>query len=51
MPRIHALAPKWNHGFTTNAGDSTVTMFDLKSLAVIKKIHAVIDGLDGMSYD
>ena len=39
-PRMHgiALAPKENHGFTTNAGDSTVTMFDLKTLAFIKKI-------------
>src|SRR2546422_11272025 len=28
-PRMHgiALVPKWNHGFTTNAGDSTVTIF------------------------
>src|SRR6476659_5110807 len=39
-PRMHgiALVPKSNHGFTTNGGDSTVTMFDLKTLAVIKKI-------------
>src|SRR5213593_3782859 len=39
-PRTHgiALAPKANHGFTTNAGDSTLTMFDIASLAVIKKI-------------
>jgi DNA-binding beta-propeller fold protein YncE len=52
-PRTHgiALAPKWNHGFTTNGGDSTVTMFDLKTLAVIKKIPAGIDGLDGIMYD
>ena len=52
-PRVHgiAFAPKWNHGFTTNAGDSTVTMFNLSTLAVIKKIHAGIDGLDGIMYD
>ena len=52
-PRTHgiALAHKWNHGFTTNAGDSTVTMFDLKTFAVIKKIPAGIDGLDGIMYD
>ena len=52
-PRTHgiALAHKWNHGFTTNGGDSTVTMFDLKTLAVIKKIPAGIDGLDGIMYD
>ncbi len=52
-PRMHgiALAPKSNHGFTTNAGDSTVTMFDLKTLAVIKKIPTHTGGLDGIMYD
>jgi WD40 repeat protein len=52
-PRVHgiAFAPKSGHGFTTNAGDSTVTMFDVKSLAVIKKIHAGQAGLDGIMYD
>src|SRR5881628_2854987 len=48
-PRMHgiALVPKWNHGFTTNAGDSSVTMFDLATLAVIKKIPTHTPGLDG----
>ena len=46
-----AFAPSRNHGFTTNGGDSTSTMFDLKTLAVIKKIPAGIDGLDGIMYD
>jgi DNA-binding beta-propeller fold protein YncE len=52
-PRMHGvgLAPKWNHGFTTNAGDSTVTMFNLKTLAVIKKIPIRSGGLDGIMYD
>ncbi len=52
-PRMHgiALAPKWNHGFTSNAGDSTVTMFDLKTLAVIKQIQTHTGGLDGIMYD
>jgi DNA-binding beta-propeller fold protein YncE len=52
-PRVHgaALVPSENHGFTTNGGDSTLTMFDLKTLAVIKKIPAGIDGLDGFLYD
>jgi DNA-binding beta-propeller fold protein YncE len=52
-PRMHGvgLAPKRNHGFTTNAGDSTVTMFDLKTLAVIKKIPVKTGGLDGIMYD
>lgn len=52
-PRMRgvALAPKWNHGFTTNGGDSTVTMFDLKTLAAIKKIPVKTGGLDGITYD
>jgi len=52
-PRTHgiALAPKSNHGFTTNGGDSTVTMFDLKTLAPIKKIKVATGGLDGIMYD
>ncbi len=52
-PRTHgiALVPKSGHGFTTNGGDSTVTMFDLKSLAVIRKIPVRSGGLDGIMYD
>lgn len=52
-PRVHGvgLAVKWNHGFTTNGGDSTVTMFDLKTLAPIKKIKVDRGGLDGIMYD
>ena len=52
-PRMHGigLAPKWNHGFTTNAGDSSVTMFDLTTLAAIKKTSIKVGGLDGIMYD
>jgi len=52
-PRVHgaAFAQRDGHGFTTNGGDSTSTMFDLKTMAVIKKVHAGIDGLDGIMYD
>ena len=52
-PRVHgvALAQRDGHGFSTNAGDSTSTMFDVKTMAVIKKVHAGIDGLDGIMYD
>ena len=52
-PRVHgiAFAPGSKHGFTTNGGDSTVTMFDLGSLAVIKKIKVASGGLDGIMYD
>src|SRR3989441_855638 len=52
-PRTHgiALAPKSGRGFITNGGDSTVTMFDLKTLAVIKKIPVSTGGLDGIMYE
>ena len=52
-PRMHGigLAPKYNHGFTTNGGDSSVTMFDLRTLAFIKKIPIKVGGLDGIMYD
>jgi len=51
-PRVHGIgiAPKAGHGFTTNGGNETVTMFDLKSLEVLKQIH-VGPGLDGIMYD
>jgi YVTN family beta-propeller protein len=44
------LATKAGHGFTTNGGDQTVTMFDLKTLDVLKQIK-VGPGLDGIMYD
>ncbi len=52
-PRVHGvgLVKKENHGFTTNGGDSSVTMFDLKTLAFIKKIPVKVGGLDGIMYD
>ena len=52
-PRNHgiALASKWNHGFITSAGDSTVEMFDLKTLAVIRRIPIPTGGLDGIMYE
>src|SRR5258705_14004047 len=51
-PGVHGagFATKAGHGFTTNGGDSTVTMFDLKTLAVLKQIK-VGPGLDGIGYD
>lgn len=52
-PRNHgvALAAKYNHGFITSAGDSTVEMFDLKTLAVTRRIKIPTGGLDGIMYD
>src|SRR6266540_5790686 len=51
-PGVHGagLATKAGHGFTTNSGDQTVTMFDLKTVAVLRQIK-VGPGLDGIMYD
>jgi DNA-binding beta-propeller fold protein YncE len=51
-PGVHGagLATKSGHGFTTNGGDQTVTMFDLKTFAPIKQIK-IGPGLDGIMYD
>src|ERR1700744_1986296 len=51
-PGVHGagIATKAGHGFTTNGGDQTVTMFDLKTLETLKQIK-VGPGLDGIMYD
>jgi glutamine cyclotransferase len=51
-PGVHGagIATKAGHGFTTNGGDQTVMMFDLKTLAEIKRTK-VGPGLDGIMYD
>jgi len=51
-PGVHGagIVTKVGHGFTTNSGDQTVTMFDLKTLEVLKQIK-VGPGLDGIMYD
>jgi len=46
-----ALVAKYNHGFITSRGDSTVTMFNLTTLATIKKIKIPAGGQDGIMYD
>src|SRR5580692_5612197 len=52
-PGVHGagIATKAGHGFTTNGGDKTVLMFDLKTLAEIKRIPVEQGGLDGIMYD
>ena len=52
-PGVHGagIATKAGHGFTTNGGNSTVTMFDLKTLAVVRQIKIEQGGLDGIMYD
>jgi DNA-binding beta-propeller fold protein YncE len=51
-PGVHGagIVTSTGHGFTTNSGDQTVTMFDLKTLGVLKQIK-VGPGLDGIMYD
>jgi DNA-binding beta-propeller fold protein YncE len=52
-PGVHgvAFAPKHQRGFITDGGDSTVTMFDMQSLKVLKRIDTHTPGLDGIAYD
>jgi DNA-binding beta-propeller fold protein YncE len=45
-----AFAYEFNHGFASSGHDSTVTMFDLKTLAVLGKAKAALDA-DGILYD
>src|SRR5258707_3629364 len=41
-PGVHGIAfvPKLNRGFTSNGGDSTVTVFDLNTLKTLGKVKA-----------
>jgi hypothetical protein len=54
-PRMHthgiALAKKSNHGFVSGTVDSSVLMFDLKTLAILKRIPTPVGGLAEVSYD
>src|SRR5215471_2122725 len=51
-PGVHGagIATAAGHGFTTNGGDQTVMMFDLKTLTEVKRTK-VGPGLDGIMYD
>jgi DNA-binding beta-propeller fold protein YncE len=51
-PGVHgiAIAPAQKHGFTSNGKEDKVTMFELSTLAVIRKID-VGKGPDGIYYD
>jgi DNA-binding beta-propeller fold protein YncE len=51
-PGVHgiAIAPEQKHGFTSNGKEDKVTMFELSTLAVIKKID-VGKGPDGIYFD
>src|SRR5215467_16042061 len=51
-PGVHgaAIAPEFNHGFTSNGRENKVSMFDSATLQLIKKID-VGKGPDGIYYD
>lgn len=51
-PGVHgvALAPKRNQGFTSNGGDSTVSIFDMKTLKEVARVK-VGTGPDFILYD
>jgi YVTN family beta-propeller protein len=52
-PGVHgiAFAPEFNHGFITNGGDSTVTLFDLKTLKPVEIIKVTGKRPDALDYD
>src|SRR5882724_6583739 len=51
-PRVHgiAIAPEFGKGFTTNGGDATVTIFDLKTLKPLGQVK-VGQNPDAIIYD
>lgn len=52
-PGVHgiALAPEFNRGFTSNGREGTVSIFDLKTLALISKVKDVGENPDAILYD
>ena len=52
-PGVHgiALAPALGRGFTSNGRDSSVTVFDLKSLAEIARVNVGAGNPDAIAYD
>lgn len=52
-PGVHgvALDPELGRGFTSNGRDSSVTVFDLHSLAVLSRIHIAEGAPDAIVYD
>ena len=52
-PGVHgvALAPDLGRGFTSNGRDSSVTVFDLKTLAVVARVKLAARNPDAIEYD
>ena len=52
-PGVHgiAVAPQLHRGFTSNGRDSTVTVFDTRTLATIARVHLNAANPDEIRYD
>lgn len=52
-PGVHgvALAPELGRGYTSNGRDSSVTVFDLKTLAVLGRVSIPARNPDAITYD
>ncbi len=52
-PGVHgvALAPELNRGFTSNGRDSSVSIFDLKTLGVLGRVKLPARNPDAITYD
>jgi len=52
-PGVHgiAIASEFNRGFTSNGREGTVSIFDLKTLALITKVKDVGENPDAILYD
>lgn len=52
-PGVHgiALAPEFDRGFTSNGGEGSVSIFELKTLKLIAKVKGVGENPDAILYD
>ncbi len=50
---VHGIvvAPEFDHGFTSNGRSSTVTIFDLKTLKIVKEVPVTGKNPDAIVYD
>ena len=53
LPGVHgvALDPLAHRGYTSNGGDSTITVFDTRTLHALGRVHLKADAPDGIVFD
>lgn len=53
LPGVHgvALDEQAQRGYTSNEGDSSITVFDTRSLQVLRRLHMRADSPDGIVFD